>query len=387
MTSFSSTAMPCHSRKLQLDNATERANARYQLKEYLALLLLDVLQLPLDLEIYGHQLPTVTCFLVVWAIHQTLALIMEEEISKQLSRLEMLYTEQEYTIQTLNQVTSQQDQEITRLRSDLELLKQQYLELKSDLPLPAGGDEKPPHYWFTSLKMIFETSTVSSYFRNYSGLLYQQLEFELLNDGLIIKLQQQPDNIRYKHSYNEPSFFKRAQQSNQALLKACNNKPRNIKTLLDLTGGWGMDSFILACHGHSVTCIEQNELVHQVSAYSLNCAKEIKSSARAANRITLIQSDSTEYLQNHGDSGNFDCIYLDPMFPEHKSSAKSAKSLQILQKLTHNQDIEMCFELALQKARKRVVVKRPAKSAPISDLGPDLVYREKTIRFDVYLTG
>ncbi len=73
------------------------------------------------------------------------------------------------------------------------------------------------------------------------------------------------------------------------------------------------------------------------------------------------------------------------MFPEHKSNAKSAKGLQILQKLTLNQDIETCFELALKKAGKRVVVKRPAKSQPISDLSPDLVYREKTIRFDVYL--
>jgi hypothetical protein len=54
--------------------------------------------------------------------------------------------------------------------------------------------------------------------------------------------------------------------------------------------------------------------------------------------------------------------------------------------LTMNQDIDTCFELALQMAGKRVVVKRPVKSPPISDLDPDLVYREKTIRFDVYMT-
>ena len=147
-----------------------------------------------------------------------------------------------------------------------------------------------------------------------------------------------------------------------------------------------MDSFILACHGLTVTCIEQNALVHNISTYSLGCARAIKSSAKAASRMEMIHNDSVEYLQSHGESGAYDCIYLDPMFPDHKSSAKSAKSLQILQKLTLNQDIETCFEMALQKAGRRVVVKRPAKSSPISDLGPDLVYREKTIRFDVYQT-
>ena len=234
--------------------------------------------------------------------------------------------------------------------------------------------------------MSVDLDRESEYLQKYSGVLCHDLKFELLSDGLVIYLHQAPDNIRYKHSYNEHQFFKRAQQSSQALVKACNNKQRNIKTVLDLTGGWRMDSFILACHGQTVTSIEQNALVHNISAYSLGCARAIKHSAMAASRIELVHNDSVEFLQCHGKSGAYDCIYLDPMFPDHKSSAKPAKSLQILQKLTMNQDIETCFELALLKAGKRVVVKRPAKSPPISELGPDLVYREKTIRFDVYQT-
>ena len=235
--------------------------------------------------------------------------------------------------------------------------------------------------------MTSESAKEYEYFRNYSGVLCQQLKFEMLDDGLIIDLQQTPDNIRYQHSYSEQHFFKRAQQSNQALVKACNNKARNINTVLDLTAGWGMDSFILACHGHSVTCVEQNQLLHMIDAYSLNCARVIKRSAMAASRITLIHGDSVDFLQNSAEPGSFDCIYLDPMFPEHKSSAKSAKGLQILQKLTQNQDIQACFDLALQKAGKRVVVKRPAKSAALFGNKADLVYREKTIRFDIFLTG
>jgi uncharacterized coiled-coil protein SlyX len=71
---------------------------------------------------------------------------MEKDISTQITRLEMLYSEQEYTIQALNQIATRQDHEITQLRSDLELLKQQYHDLKTDLPQQPGGDEKPPHY-------------------------------------------------------------------------------------------------------------------------------------------------------------------------------------------------------------------------------------------------
>jgi 16S rRNA (guanine1516-N2)-methyltransferase len=235
--------------------------------------------------------------------------------------------------------------------------------------------------------MTAESDRVTEFIRSYSGAFSEELDFEFLVDGLVIHLRQPPDNIRYKHSYSEGPFFKRAQQSNQALLKACNNKQRNIKTVLDVTGGWGMDSFILACHGHKVTSIEQDQLVHAISAYSLKCASEINYSAVAADHIEMIHANSVDYLQSILNLGRFDCIYLDPMFPEHKSSAKSAKALQILQKLTGNQDIQTCFELALAKAAKRVVVKCPAKSIALFDNKPDLVYREKTIRFDVYLTA
>jgi hypothetical protein len=61
--------------------------------------------------------------------------------------------------------------------------------------------------------------------------------------------------------------------------------------------------------------------------------------------------------------------------------------MQILQALTDNKNIEACFELALARARKRVVVKRAAKAAPLGQHKPDLVQRARTIRFDVYLTA
>jgi len=70
-----------------------------------------------------------------------------ESLDAKLSRLEMLYTEQDYTIQTLNNMVAQQDQDISRLNISIEQLKAQLQSLKSD---DSGdidtGFEKPPHY-------------------------------------------------------------------------------------------------------------------------------------------------------------------------------------------------------------------------------------------------
>ncbi len=71
---------------------------------------------------------------------------MQEDISAQITRLEMLYSEQEHTIQALNEITARQDQEMRQLRVDLQLLKRQYSDLKANLPQQIIGDEKPPHY-------------------------------------------------------------------------------------------------------------------------------------------------------------------------------------------------------------------------------------------------
>jgi len=192
--------------------------------------------------------------------------------------------------------------------------------------------------------------------------------------------------LGFEHSFISGALPVRARQSTQALLKACNNKQRNIKNVLDLTAGWGIDSFTLAWHGQQVTLLEQNELLHAIVSYSLSRLAIDDQGAAVAARISIEHTNANSYLQSLDANHEYDCIYLDPMFPRHKSSAKPAKEMQILQALTANVEIESCFEQALQTARRRVVVKRPAKAIRLSSLKPDLVYREKTIRFDIYLT-
>ena len=202
-----------------------------------------------------------------------------------------------------------------------------------------------------------------------------------------VEISQPEAKLGFEHSFITGPLPTRARQSTQALLKACNNKQRNIDRVLDLTAGWGIDSFTLAWHGQQVTLLEHSELLFAVLAYSHSrLTADSLESATVANRMSIKNINSISYLQSLDTDHGFDCICLDPMFPRRKSGAKPAKEMQILQTLTTNAEIDACFELALQHAHRRVVVKRPVKAARLSDLKPDLVYREKTIRFDVYLT-
>ncbi|MDH3762460.1 MAG: class I SAM-dependent methyltransferase [Gammaproteobacteria bacterium] len=211
------------------------------------------------------------------------------------------------------------------------------------------------------------------------------VELEVDDEGVVVGLLDPA--LNFHHSFLSGPLARRARQPSQALIRACNNKSRNIDEVLDLTAGWGADSLTLAFHGQRVTLLEQNKLLFAILEYSLQRLATDPAGADCATRMQLEHMEAGEFLRRLDDSRGFDCIYLDPMFPLHKSSAKPAKEMQILQVLTANVAIEPCFELALQKARKRVVVKRPAKADGLTALKPDIVYREKTIRFDVYLTA
>lgn len=193
--------------------------------------------------------------------------------------------------------------------------------------------------------------------------------------------------LSFEHSFVSGALARRARQSQQALIRACNNKQRGIRRVLDLTAGWGADALTLARHGQQVTLVEHNPLLVSILEYSHALLAALPAEAETARRIAIRHANAATLLAAPGAARDYDCIYLDPMFPAHKSGAKPAKEMQILQAITANAEIEICFELALEKALKRVVVKRPAKAPALAARQPDLVYREKTIRFDVYLTG
>ncbi len=59
----------------------------------------------------------------------------------------MLYSEQDYTIQSLNNTIAQQDREISRLNLNIEQLRHRLQALTSELSDDIDtGFELPPHY-------------------------------------------------------------------------------------------------------------------------------------------------------------------------------------------------------------------------------------------------
>ena len=70
----------------------------------------------------------------------------KENNADRLSKLEILFCEQEYTIETLNSIVTQQNLDIKQLTGQLELFKHQLQDLKKQLPEDIIVDERPPHY-------------------------------------------------------------------------------------------------------------------------------------------------------------------------------------------------------------------------------------------------
>ena len=73
---------------------------------------------------------------------------MNEENINRINQLEYLFTEQDETLQTLNEVVSRQDREISNLQDRIKQLETLVQSLKESMPSGVDGlsFEKPPHY-------------------------------------------------------------------------------------------------------------------------------------------------------------------------------------------------------------------------------------------------
>jgi len=72
---------------------------------------------------------------------------VNESLQARLDRLEIIFAEQEYTIQSLNDTVARQNRDISRLTTDIEQLGQQIQALRTDSSNESGSEfEIPPHY-------------------------------------------------------------------------------------------------------------------------------------------------------------------------------------------------------------------------------------------------
>jgi len=192
--------------------------------------------------------------------------------------------------------------------------------------------------------------------------------------------------LRLQIDFTTPAWQRRiARVGNEPLIRAMGRKNRgNNLHLVDATAGLGRDSFLLAAAGFQVQAYEQEPLLAALLADGLARAARHPATRAIAERITLHCADACQALRATRPAP--DIIYIDPMFPPGKKSAKVKKNLQLIRAIANrNQDSVALFNAAWQCAPGRLVVKRPHKGDLLTEHAASYAVDGPTIRFDIYL--
>ena len=165
-------------------------------------------------------------------------------------------------------------------------------------------------------------------------------------------------------------------RKNELLFRALNLKLGD--KVLDLSAGSGIDSFIIANFGFEILMIERNWIIYLLLKDALRRIKEI---SRFENlKLNLKFGEAINYLKN-----TYPVIYFDPMFPLKNKKALNQEKMRIFTDLVGNDhDALQVARLAYQNAH-RLVIKRPrVADSLLEEKKPNLIYRGKNHRFDVY---
>jgi len=225
----------------------------------------------------------------------------------------------------------------------------------------------------------------------------KQLRAKLNRDGaepsLLVYFGQKGVDIRSARSPNKKGhrvdFSKIDRRTGAGNLSRKQIFPKSIgpptNTVIDATAGLGADAAMLALMGYTVRAFERSPILSVLLRDGLRRAKQHPELHDAlGGRLSFTESDSLDAMQSKQD---VDVVYLDPMFPpKRKKSALPQGSIQMLQSIVgyDNKDTtNKLFELALQVATTRVVVKRPNCATFFSD-NPVVVFKGKLVRYEVY---
>ncbi len=162
----------------------------------------------------------------------------------------------------------------------------------------------------------------------------------------------------------------------EPLARAVGIKPNIRPSILDVTAGLGIDSYLLAGMGCSVRMIERSPFLAALLQDGLDRAAADNPVLLCGEAITLMAK-----RENIADS-----IYLDPMYPHRSKSALNKQEMRIIRELVgEDKDADKVFLAAMEHAKKRVVVKRPKGAPLLYQLPPSHVIKMKNSRFDVYM--
>jgi len=170
-------------------------------------------------------------------------------------------------------------------------------------------------------------------------------------------------------------------------------------TVIDATAGWGMDSLLLTSLGCHVLAVERHKVLYTLLQDGILRAKTQQPKTFA--NLTLVHADAQTIFHRVGQCnagltpdlshripafGQPDVVYLDPMFPPRRGKGAETKTMRVLRRLVGNDDdASAMFNAALSVPRRRIVVKRPLRAKPITQLEPTVTHNGKSMRYDVYV--
>ncbi len=202
--------------------------------------------------------------------------------------------------------------------------------------------------------------------------------------SLLVKNDQGKD-MRVRVDFTTGNWRRRiASVRGEQIIRAMGRKTDPATTIIDGTGGLGRDSFLLAAAGFQVQVIERNPLLAALLEDGLLRARESRLTKTISARISLTCGNACHYLEQL--QKPVAIVYLDPLFPSRKKSARVKKELQVIREIAGDND-NACNLLtcALMTATGRVVVKRPRHGPWLDERPPSYSVSGKTIRFDIYL--
>ena len=206
------------------------------------------------------------------------------------------------------------------------------------------------------------------------------------NQGLSVIDHRTPSQKPIRVDFESKTFFTRTKNLNNSrelLIQAIGK----ASSIIDATAGLGKDAFILASAGYLVTLLERTPLLYELLQDGFHRAASHAPIAPTLARMTLIKTDSQHYLSSLISEQYPDVIYLDPLFPIRQKSAKVKKEMVFIQAIAEKEnDNNHLLEIALHRAKKRVVVKRHRLSTPLDNIQPSFSIAGKSTRFDIYLT-
>lgn len=161
------------------------------------------------------------------------------------------------------------------------------------------------------------------------------------------------------------------------------HKKNKSPYVIDATAGLAKDAISMLKLGCHVKMLEQSKIIYLLLEDALLRAKNISNDF-----LSLLYVDSYLFLQTLQLDEYPDIIYLDPMFPKRLKSAKVKKDmcmLQAIQSLIDSSSSVKLLEIARQRTKHRVVVKRAKNIGFLGEQKPSFSYKGKSVRYDVYL--